>query len=150
MIVAPRRAAGDGEGGGEGGEHVRGDARCAGGRDAAVALARRLVERRLVACAQASRPAAAPRARAPRSRALSRGRSRGPPPAFPPPPRPLLAQVGEAGSLALKTLARHRAAIGALVADDGAELAEGGELAWTPITANDAYLRWLDEECSAT
>ena len=60
------------------------------------------------------------------------------------------AQVGEAGSLALKTLARHRAAIGALVADDGAELAEGGELAWTPITANDAYLRWLDEECSAT
>ena len=63
-------------------------------------------------------------------------------------------RVFREGDLADFRLLRMRARRHQVEADSPAALlatiAEGGELAWTPITANDAYLRWLDEECSAT
>ena len=48
------------------------------------------------------------------------------------------------GSIAVKTVASARLAVARAAEEEG-----GGAVAWSPVTGNAAYLRWLEEECVA-
>mmetsp|Transcript_14753 Transcript_14753/g.49649 ORF Transcript_14753/g.49649 Transcript_14753/m.49649 type:complete len:307 (-) Transcript_14753:928-1848(-) len=54
------------------------------------------------------------------------------------------AQVAPDGSIAVKTVASARLAVARAAEEEG-----GGAVAWSPVTGNTAYLRWLEEECVA-